>query len=473
MSEDRSKAASKAGLWYTLGNILLKGCVFFTLPIFTRILSTKDFGIYNSYIAYENLIQAFLGLGLYGTLKNAKIDFKYRFNEYVSSIFFMSILFFLAVLCGANMFYPLYANVIGFSRLTTNCLLFQSFGGYFIHFYGTKLNAEFKYKPYLAISVINTLGSIILSILLIIFVFPNERYLGRVFGSAFPPIVIVLLIGFIVIIKGKKLYDKELWRYALLIGIPLVPHVISQSILSQFDRIMINNMIGSSEAGIYSSIYTICTIMYVICLSIDNAWTPWLFFEINDNNKGYVYTASKKYVELFAILCAGFICVMPEISKVFLTGEYWEGMQLLVPLTAANYCIFLYLMPVSIEYFNKKTAFISLGTFFAAVLNIILNYISLTFLGYGSAAYTTWFSYFALFIFHYCISRKYNISEIIDIKHVFVVTSLFFIFAIVVISTAHSAGLNMIIRVSGLILILSYAIKNKNYLLGVVRRIKE
>ena len=48
-----NKTAFKAGIWYTLGNILLKGCIFFTLPIFTRILSTNDFGIYNTYMAYE------------------------------------------------------------------------------------------------------------------------------------------------------------------------------------------------------------------------------------------------------------------------------------------------------------------------------------------------------------------------------------------------------------------------------------
>lgn len=63
--ENLEKKATKAGIWYTIGNFLLKGCIFFSLPIFTRILSTTDFGIYNTYIAYEGILTAILGLGLY------------------------------------------------------------------------------------------------------------------------------------------------------------------------------------------------------------------------------------------------------------------------------------------------------------------------------------------------------------------------------------------------------------------------
>ena len=69
--EDMGESAVKAGLWYTIGNIALKGCAFLSLPIFTRLLSTNDFGIYNAYIAYEQIFTAILGLGLYGTIKNA------------------------------------------------------------------------------------------------------------------------------------------------------------------------------------------------------------------------------------------------------------------------------------------------------------------------------------------------------------------------------------------------------------------
>ena len=43
----------RAGLWYTIGNMLIKGIPFLTLPLFTRLMSTSDFGIYNTYISYD------------------------------------------------------------------------------------------------------------------------------------------------------------------------------------------------------------------------------------------------------------------------------------------------------------------------------------------------------------------------------------------------------------------------------------
>ena len=138
-----NKTAFKAGIWYTLGNILLKGCIFFTLPIFTRILSTNDFGIYNTYMAYEGLVTAILGLGLYGTVKNAKLDFEKNFDEYLSSIIFLNLLFLSTILLLGNILYNFYGNAFGFSRLMTNCLILQSYGSFLLYFYGSKLNIEF------------------------------------------------------------------------------------------------------------------------------------------------------------------------------------------------------------------------------------------------------------------------------------------------------------------------------------------
>ena len=38
--------ALKAGFWYTFSNFLIKGIAFLTMPIFTRIMSKYDIGIF-------------------------------------------------------------------------------------------------------------------------------------------------------------------------------------------------------------------------------------------------------------------------------------------------------------------------------------------------------------------------------------------------------------------------------------------
>ena len=470
--EDINKKARKAGIWYTIANILLKGIAFLTLPIFTRILSTTDFGKYNTYIAYEGILTAIVGLGLYGTVKNAKIDFKDKFEEYLSSVLFLSLIVLGGVLLIVNCTYSFYASFIGFSKWIINCMILQSFGSYLLFFYGAKLNIEFKYKSYISLSCINTLGNVLVSILLILWVFPNERYIGRIIGSAIPLIFISIVLSFYILYRGKVLVNHKYWKYALSIGIPLVPHVISQSLLSQFDRVMITNMVGSSESGIYSYIYTLCTILYVISISMDNAWNPWIYLNLDSQNEENIKAHSNDYVSFFAILTIGFMCSIPEIVLLFAGNEYWSGMDLILPISIANFFIFLYQLPVGIEYFHKKTKFISIGTVAATVCNLGLNFVFIKLFGYKAAAYTTLISYILLFTFHWMIARKYKTNQLYNIKHILKVILIIMCIACIIYITGITTIYGRIVRYSIISIILVYLFKKRDKYLRILKRKK-
>ena len=42
----------KAGIGYTIGNVLIRGIAFISLPVFTRIMTPENFGLYNIYLTY-------------------------------------------------------------------------------------------------------------------------------------------------------------------------------------------------------------------------------------------------------------------------------------------------------------------------------------------------------------------------------------------------------------------------------------
>ena len=56
MIESLDKKAFKAGLGYTIGNILIKGISFISVPVFARILTIGDYGIVNTFTAYVSII---------------------------------------------------------------------------------------------------------------------------------------------------------------------------------------------------------------------------------------------------------------------------------------------------------------------------------------------------------------------------------------------------------------------------------
>ena len=78
--------------------------------------------------------------------------------------------------------------------------------------------------------------------------------------------------------------------------------------------------------------------------------------------------------------------------------------------------MFLYSLPVHIEYFYKKTKYIAVGTAGAAVVNLVLNYIAISLWDYQGAAWATLLSYVLLFIFHWDIARKINRAKMFPIR---------------------------------------------------------
>ena len=161
-------------------------------------------------------------------------------------------------------------------------------------------------------------------------------------------------------------------------------------------------------------------------------------------------------------MTVGFICVVPEIIKLMSARDYWVGMNLIVPTTLSTFCIFLYTLPVNIEYYNKKTAFISAGTVGAAIVDVVLNSFFIRLLGYEAAAYTTLFSYILLFVFHLLIAQKY------EFKWIGLCSLAVFIIGLII----RLSEQNIILRYSVVVIILAYLLVNKHTLLSAIKDIK-
>lgn len=79
-------SAFKAGLGYTIGNMLIKGISFLAIPIFSRIMTQEDYGLYNTFLSYASILTIILGMALNASIKNAKYDFRDQLNQYCSSL---------------------------------------------------------------------------------------------------------------------------------------------------------------------------------------------------------------------------------------------------------------------------------------------------------------------------------------------------------------------------------------------------
>lgn len=421
----------KAGIGYTVGNYLLKGISFFTLPLFVRLMTKADYGNFNTYAAYESIFCVIVGLALHTSLKNAK--YKYikpgEFEAYISSCVIIGSLSTVLFLLLANITYPLYAEILDMTRGVFNLLIIESFSVSTITLYNVYISLSYRYKSFLAVSFINVIANVTLSLLLMFTLFANNRYLARVLGTAIPVIIIATIINISFIRKGRLRIVFDHWKYALAFSIPLIFHGVSQVILSQFDRIMIKTMTGAENAGVYSFAYSISSLVLVTSTSLQQVWAPWFYERMGEKN----YIAIKDRGNLFSYGMFLFVaCVILGAREVIVllgTESYIESIYYLIPILVSGYFSFLYNLPAQVEYYYEKTNYIAIGTCIAAILNIIMNYFGVLLFGPIAAAYTTLIIYGIYFCIHFTIAKKVHGSSLFSAKLIGIYSVMLFIVA--------------------------------------------
>lgn len=404
MEQSSNKKAAIAGIGYTIGNILIKGLSFITLPIFTRLMTTADYGIYTTYIAYESILTILVSLALYASLKNAKIDFPGKIDEYTTTLSIIPIVFGVIIILIIFPFRSYMGAILKLEPFLLLLMIVQACASSLLTLYNCRIGLDYSYKNFIGISIFNTVGNVLTSLLLILLLFKEEAYLGRILGT-FIPISIIgayVLIKFIKKAPPKK--DIQYITYGLKYSLPLIPHGISQLILAQFGKIIIQNKIGNSAAGLYGFAYTIALIPQIMVQSIGMAWGPWFFEAYNNKKILEIKNRTTQCIALFSFVTVVLFCVSPEIVKMMADSSYWSSIRIIAPAILGVFFTFLYGFPVEIEYYYKKTNYIAIGTVISATINVFLCIFLVPEYGYESAVYVTLLTYVLYFIAHMVIA---------------------------------------------------------------------
>ena len=407
-----------AGIWYTVGNMLIKATPFFTLPIFTYLLTPADFGIYNIYLSYEGILSLLISLGMSGTIKTAKFDFNTNFERYISSVIHLFLVICVVLLLIGNLVWEYIKISDWFNTWVLNLIILQSTSNAIYAVMGSKFVIQGDYIRNLSAVFGMTTLNVILSLYLCYFSMDNVPYLARITGTALGTIIVACCLVIYQNKQAKISNDKCANRYALKLGIPLLPHILSITLFSQCDKIMIQTLIGNTEAGIYSLAVTVSMVLAVSFSSIDNAWTPRYFELLNKQEYKTIISRNNILITFFAYIVCMFLLVGADIVLILADEAYWESIYALIPLSVSTFFSFMYIFPISIEYYMKKTGFISVVTIICLSINICLNYIMIRQMGYIAAAYVSCVSKLILFTLHYYIARKLLAKNIFSLRYV-------------------------------------------------------
>jgi len=395
----------KATFWFFVCSVLQRGISVITAPIFTRLLSTAEYGQYSVFNSWLSIIHIIVTLQLTaGVYTMGLVKFKEEEEIFTSSLQGLNLTLCLVWTVIYLAFHDFWNRLLSLTTIQMLAMFLIIWASSAFTFWMTTQRNQFRYRKLVAVTLSVSIVQPLVGIFLVIHA--EDKVTARILGMALVEVIAYSVFFAEQMFHGKKFYSGKYWKYAVLFNIPLIPHYLSNSILGSSDRIMIQNMVGVSEAGIYSLAYGISQIMSLVNDSLNKTMSPWLYQKIRE--KDYKAMSKVVYPSLVLIAAANLalIAIAPEIVAIFAPTEYNEAVYVIPPVAMSLFATYLYLCFAPFEFYFEKRTWTTVGTVAGAATNIVLNYIFIQLCGYQAAGYTTLVCYLLNAIMHYFIMRK-------------------------------------------------------------------
>lgn len=406
------KSLNKITMLNILSTFLIQGISIITAPIISRLLDTANYGIVSIYSTWVSIATILFSLQTQATLNVARTEYPDSEQiKYQSSVMFLSFLAFLVSTVLIVVFIKPLAEMLQLEPLMLILMMIQAYGTYCVAMLNGKWTYEFKADKNMYLAVLTTVLIMALSIWFITQMPKESNYWGRIAALTLVYGICAICITLYFFIKGKSFFQLQYWKFCLPLALPIVLHSISNLILNQSDKMMLQRLCSNSVVGIYSLVVAFSNVMSTIWLALNHSWTPF-FYEYSLNKQlDKIKTHGFNFIRLFTVLSMGFMLLAPEVFRLFAAKEYWDGIPLIPLFVLGAYFVFLYGFPVNYEFFNKSTKATAVGTMLAGGCNIVLNLIFIKWWGVTGAALATMIAHSLQFAFHYCFAMQIKKGE--------------------------------------------------------------
>lgn len=401
------KNINRIAFFNFLSILLLQGISFISSPLFSRLLGTEGYGNLASFSTWAGIVATVLSLQTYSTIVNAMVEFPEQEQPaYQSAAMMLSVSSFAVGSVLVMLLSGPISAALKMERWLLGLMLAQAFGTFGVNFLSSKFTYEFKADRNMLLSVFIAVATMGVALVFVLNAPVEQRYLGRILGNALVYGVVGISGCLWVLFKGRRGFDRRYWKFAFLLGGPLVFQNLAYSILGSSDILMLKQMAGASESGIYSLAFTLSGIMFTIFGALNSSWTPFFFDDMKQGRRENVVRQGNHFLELFTVLSVGFVLLVPEVYHLYAHRDYWPGLALIPVFVASYYVNMLCTFPVNFELYHKKTNVVAAATVAASLINLVLNYTFIRLFGMTGAAIATLLSHCIQLVMHEAYSRR-------------------------------------------------------------------
>lgn len=385
---------NKQVLVYILSTAVDKGSIFLLFPLILKFTSLEQFGIWSMIIIVSNLLSPIVSVnGSSAILREGSENIsigKYLLKKFIIYTLFIGtivsfLLYFIDNLEEKWLFYSfMIATIEGLLILVL-----------------TFLRTQNKSISYLIINLLKV--SILL--LLIIYSISNKLEFNQyLYYQIIIMGIFTLLIVLIVFYFDSNKYEKIVLYSVVVFAISLIPHGLSQWVMSSSDRLIIEYMLDTKSVGIYSLSYNIAMILSLINMGLSLTLPTYLIRNYSNWKKKNFDNIIIKYYTYIAIFLFIFIYILYYVDyKYFNVLKYYssEMLNLISINYLAIYILGLYTFYANYLFYHRKGKIISIVTFYAALVNLLFSVFLIYIFGLIGASIGTLIAY----IFYLCYIR--------------------------------------------------------------------
>lgn len=405
----KSSLIHTAGV-YAATRIINSAIPFLLMPILTRYMSPRDYGIVSMFGVLVSFMGPFTGLTIHGAVTRQYYEReKVHMPTYITNCLLILLV---SSALTSLIFFILSQPISKLSSFPESCMwmvIAVSIAGFINSIVLILWQVQLKPYAFGKYQITQTIFNVGLSLWLVVGL--GMAWQGRIQAQLFTA-VIFACIGLIVLKKDGWLnfkINKTYIRNALQFGVPLIPHTLGAVIMTMTDRFFITNMVGLSATGLYSVGYSISSIIGITENSFNQAYVPWLFERLKRNDDGVkkkIVKVTYLYFFVIIVLALAIALIAPWFLSFFVGKKFW-GSHVFVLWIALGYAFNgMYKMVVNYIFYIQKTYILAWVTFVSALLNIFFNYIFIKLNGAVGAAQAACLTFFISFILTWILSSR-------------------------------------------------------------------
>lgn len=360
--------------------------------IYSRYMTVQDYGLINLFVSYLWIFTIVMSLNFHTGIGRYIYSEDAEFGSFLGTSLLAIGSIYLVAAIVVFFYIDYFARILGLPRQVVFLMLFVVLGQIAESLF-TQV-AIFRQRSSLLLKMVSIKASatFLLSIGLLL-TMSSEKYLAVLYADAVASLAIFVYVLASLRATVRWSFEVNHMRYLAKYSLPLIPYMLSLTLLSQFDRVLIDRYFGKEATGLYSLAYNIGILLLMVVTAVLNTFNPAFFDALNKKDYMRVIKDSKNIFALAVVVTGVLVLFGQDLAAIVAPAKYSRAFDLIPIVAIGGLCFVIFQIWVRVIAYVNRTILISTIAVVATATNLSLNYWLLPVAGYKVAALTTVVAY--------------------------------------------------------------------------------